>query len=107
MLSPMSFLSHIKHEQCDPVRKRLARLALNLYFDPAAHPFDVSELGKIGIQESLAIAMAAIAWAHSQGVPFLGPEPQRLLNPFIHPLCERWLARVSAGEDPFDGDSPV
>lgn len=107
MIKPMDFLSHIKHEECDPIRTRMARLALNIYFDSGKHPFDLSELGRFGVPSSLAIAMAAIAWVHSQDAAFIGQEPRNLTDPFIHPMCERWLMGVAQLENPLIGLSPV
>jgi hypothetical protein len=65
MLSPFDFLDRIKHTEHPTARLAMAEFALNLYYGPADHPFDVSRLFDLVTGDRLA-CMGALAWAFSQ-----------------------------------------
>jgi hypothetical protein len=65
MLSPYSFCDTIFHMRHEEPRHVMASLALNLYFGPAEHPFDVSEIFKLVDQDRLD-CIGAIGWASAQ-----------------------------------------
>ncbi len=66
MLNPYMLFDQITHEKVRGARIELARLALNLYYDPTAYPFDISRLRVLSDVTKLK-CLGAIAWAHSQG----------------------------------------
>ena len=103
MLNPYFFSDEIKRTNNETVRRDMAQLALNMYFDPEEFPFDVSKLVRMGPVSKLK-CLGALAWVHSQRPA----EPQHMQleitkgENFIDEHLRRWLVGVSQGKDPAD-----